>query len=149
MPRAADISWYFVHCLSASQTLAQVQPRIASLDLGMSTFLQLLAGSWAFASVGGSALAQGQPYSQLLAPDLIIAVMIWGKKKASGTCELGIHEMTRGGGQGGRCLHSMGVLAEGSRGLMCSSNAEKKWEFGQFWLLPAEIWGWEPKFNGP
>lgn len=79
MPRAADISWYFVHCFSASGTLARVQPRIASLDLGMSTFCS--SRSWAFASMGGSALAQGQHHSQLLLPDLDITITIWGEKK--------------------------------------------------------------------
>lgn len=40
--RAQSSRYFLVFCvLSASETLAHVQPRIASLDLGMSTFLQL------------------------------------------------------------------------------------------------------------
>lgn len=125
MPKAAGISWYFVRCLSASETLAQVQPRIACLDLGMSTFLQL----WVLGICQHGCICFGTGATPLPAPAAwpgYCRYDLGQKKKGSETHELWINEMTHGSGQGRRWLHSMGVLVGGSRGLMCSSNAGKK-----------------------
>lgn len=148
MPRAADISWYFVNCLSASDTLAQVQPRITSLDLDTSTFLQLqvlgtcqhgwiCCGTWATplpapaAWPGYYCYALGQKKKRVR--------NLWIMNSWDDTWRWAREKVVT--------LH--GVLAGGSRGLMCSSKAGKEQEFGLFWLLPAEIWGCEQKFNGP
>lgn len=66
------ISWYFVHYLPVSENLARIQPGTAFLDRATGTSLHdpacsCSSRSWAFASIGGSPLAQGQHGAALAA----------------------------------------------------------------------------------